>query len=103
MLSLDDVFNTEELAAWSNRVEAEIGKDPQYLCELKIDGVAIALVYRNGRLERAATRGDGRVGEDVTNNARTIDDIPEKNLTGTDEYPRACAPGGARRGVLPGG
>ncbi|QYL19824.1 NAD-dependent DNA ligase LigA [Mycolicibacterium pallens] len=86
MLSLDDVFNTEELAAWSNRVEAEIGKDPQYLCELKIDGVAIALVYRNGRLERAATRGDGRVGEDVTNNARTIDDIPE-NLTGTDEYP----------------
>ncbi|WP_425574833.1 DNA ligase LigA-related protein, partial [Mycolicibacterium pallens] len=84
MLSLDDVFNTEELAAWSNRVEAEIGKDPQYLCELKIDGVAIALVYRNGRLERAATRGDGRVGEDVTNNARTIDDIPE-NLTGTDE------------------
>ncbi|WP_396932060.1 NAD-dependent DNA ligase LigA [Mycolicibacterium sp.] len=86
MLSLDDVFNTEELAAWSNRVEAEIGKDPQYLCELKIDGVAIALVYRNGRLERAATRGDGRVGEDVTNNARTIDDIPE-TLTGTDEYP----------------
>ncbi|MCV7219230.1 NAD-dependent DNA ligase LigA [Mycobacterium crocinum] len=86
MLSLDDVFNTEELAAWSNRVEAEIGKAPQYLCELKIDGVAIALVYRNGRLERAATRGDGRVGEDVTNNARTIDDIPE-TLTGTDEYP----------------
>ncbi|AKK26995.1 NAD-dependent DNA ligase LigA [Mycobacterium sp. EPa45] len=86
MLSLDDVFNTEELAAWSNRVEAEIGRDPQYLCELKIDGVAIALVYRNGRLERAATRGDGRVGEDVTNNARTIDDIPE-SLTASEEYP----------------
>ena len=86
MLSLDDVFNTEELAAWSNRVEAEIGRDPQYLCELKIDGVAIALVYRNGRLERAATRGDGRVGEDVTNNARTIDDIPE-TLTASAEYP----------------
>ena len=86
MLSLDDVFNPEELAAWSNRVEAEIGRDPQYLCELKIDGVAIALVYRNGRLERAATRGDGRVGEDVTNNARTIDDIPE-TLTVSAEYP----------------
>ncbi|ORB57033.1 DNA ligase (NAD(+)) LigA [Mycolicibacterium rhodesiae] len=86
MLSLDDVFNTEELAAWSSRVEAEIGRDPQYLCELKIDGVAIALVYRHGRLERAATRGDGRVGEDVTNNARTIDDIPE-TLTASDDYP----------------
>ncbi|WP_431240644.1 NAD-dependent DNA ligase LigA [Mycolicibacterium aichiense] len=86
MLSLDDVFNTEELAAWSSRVEAEIGRDPQYLCELKIDGVAIALVYRNGRLERAATRGDGRVGEDVTNNARTIDDIPE-TLTASADYP----------------
>lgn len=86
MLSLDDVFNTEELAAWSSRVEAEIGPDPQYLCELKIDGVAIALVYRDGRLERAATRGDGRVGEDVTNNARTIDDIPE-TLTASEDYP----------------
>ncbi|WP_431235880.1 NAD-dependent DNA ligase LigA [Mycolicibacterium psychrotolerans] len=86
MLSLDDVFNTEELAAWSSRVEAEIGRDPQYLCELKIDGVAIALVYRDGRLERAATRGDGRVGEDVTNNARTIDDIPE-TLTASEDYP----------------
>ncbi|OYN82419.1 NAD-dependent DNA ligase LigA [Mycolicibacterium sphagni] len=86
MLSLDDVFNTDELAAWSNRVETEIGRDPQYLCELKVDGVALALVYRNGRLERAATRGDGRVGEDVTNNARTIDDIPE-NLTASKEYP----------------
>lgn len=86
MLSLDDVFNTEELAAWSTRVEAEIGRDPQYLCELKIDGVAIALVYRDGRLERAATRGDGRVGEDVTNNARTIDDIPE-TLTVSEDYP----------------
>lgn len=86
MMSLDDVFNTEELAAWSNRVEAEIGGDPQYLCELKIDGVAIGLVYRDGRLERAATRGDGRVGEDVTNNARTIGDIPE-TLTASQEYP----------------
>ena len=86
MLSLDDVFNTDELQAWSVRVENELGPDPHYLCELKVDGVAIALVYRDGRLERAATRGDGRVGEDVTLNARTIGDIPE-NLTETTEFP----------------
>ena len=86
MLSLDDVFDTEELAAWSVRVENELGPEPHYLCELKVDGVAIALVYRDGRLERAATRGDGRVGEDVTLNARTIGDIPE-TLTGTKEFP----------------
>lgn len=86
MLSLEDVFNTEELAAWSTRVETELGPDPQYLCELKVDGVALGLVYRDGRLERAATRGDGRVGEDVTNNARTIDDIPE-TLTAAEDYP----------------
>ena len=86
MLSLDDVFDTDELVAWSNRVENEIGVDPHYLCELKVDGVAIALVYRNGRLERAATRGDGRVGEDVTLNARTINDVPE-NLSASREFP----------------
>ncbi len=86
MLSLDDVFDTEELAAWSTRVENELGPDPHYLCELKVDGVAIALVYRDGRLQRAATRGDGRVGEDVTLNARTIGDIPEM-LTAADEFP----------------
>ncbi|MGI9162330.1 MAG: NAD-dependent DNA ligase LigA [Mycobacterium sp.] len=86
MLSLDDVFDTEELAAWSVRVENELGPEPHYLCELKVDGVAIALVYRDGRLERAATRGDGRVGEDVTLNARTIGDIPE-TLTGTKKFP----------------
>jgi DNA ligase (NAD+) len=86
MLSLDNVFNPEELAAWAIRTRTEIGDDAHYLCELKIDGVALALVYRDGRLERAATRGDGRTGEDVTLNARTIDDIPER-LTGSDEYP----------------
>lgn len=86
MLSLDDVFDTEELAAWSVRVQAELGPDPNYLCELKVDGVAIALVYRDGRLERAATRGDGRVGEDVTLNARTIGDIPEM-LTAAQGFP----------------
>lgn len=86
MLSLDDVFDTEELLAWFNRVENEVGADPYYLCELKIDGVALSLVYRDGRLERAATRGDGRVGEDVTLNARTIDDVPER-LNANDDFP----------------
>jgi len=86
MLSLDDVFAPEELAAWGKRVENEIGGDPNYLCELKIDGVAVSLVYRDGRLSRAATRGDGRVGEDVTLNARTIDDIPE-TLMPTGDFP----------------
>ena len=86
MLSLDNVFTPEELAAWSARIKGEIGDDAHYLCELKIDGVALALVYRDGRLVRAATRGDGRTGEDVTLNARTIEDIPEK-LTGIKEFP----------------
>jgi DNA ligase (NAD+) len=86
MLSLDNVFNAEELAAWTTRLRAGIGADEHFLCELKIDGVALALVYRDGRLERAATRGDGRTGEDVTLNARTISDIPER-LAGSDEYP----------------
>ncbi|OBH48443.1 NAD-dependent DNA ligase LigA [Mycobacterium mantenii] len=86
MLSLDDVFDRDELVAWSNRVENEVGKEPYYLCELKIDGVALSLVYRDGRLERAATRGDGRVGEDVTLNARTIDDVPER-LSDDADFP----------------
>ncbi|WAJ46784.1 NAD-dependent DNA ligase LigA [Mycobacterium sp. Aquia_216] len=86
MLSLDNVFSTEEFDVWAARIHAEVGSDVPYLCELKIDGVALALVYRGGRLVRAATRGDGRVGEDVTNNARTIDDVPER-LTASDDYP----------------
>jgi DNA ligase (NAD+) len=84
MLSLDNVFAPEELEAWAARVRNDIGRDPDYLCELKIDGVAMSLVYRGGRLIRAATRGDGRTGEDVTMNARTIDDIPEKLSKSTD-------------------
>ncbi|HEX2213513.1 MAG TPA: NAD-dependent DNA ligase LigA [Mycobacterium sp.] len=86
MLSLDNVFTPDELGAWAGRLKGEVGDDANFLCELKIDGVALALVYRDGRLERAATRGDGRTGEDVTLNARTIDDVPEK-LTGTKEFP----------------
>jgi DNA ligase (NAD+) len=86
MLSLDNVFSAEEFDAWAARVRAEVGDDAHYLCELKIDGVALSLVYRGGRLVRAATRGDGRTGEDVTLNARTIDDVPER-LTAAKKYP----------------
>jgi len=86
MLSLDNAFSSDELGAWAGRIHAEIGDSAHYLCELKIDGVALSLVYRDGRLTRAATRGDGRTGEDVTLNARTIDDIPER-LTASDDYP----------------
>lgn len=86
MLSLDNVFDSDELSAWAARIKGETGDAAHFLCELKIDGVALALVYRNGRLVRAATRGDGRSGEDVTLNARTISDIPEQ-LTQSDEFP----------------
>ncbi len=86
MLSLDNVFDVAELRAWATRVEAETGADLHYLCEVKIDGVALNLVYRNGRLERGATRGDGRTGEDVTLNARTIEDIPAE-LTPHENHP----------------
>lgn len=86
MLSLDNVFDYDELRAWASRVEAEAGANLHYLCEVKIDGVALNLVYEKGRLVRAATRGDGRTGEDVTLNARTIDDIPGE-LTATAEFP----------------
>ncbi len=89
MLSLDNVFSAEEFELWAARVRAEVGNDVPdvpYLCELKIDGVALSLVYRDGRLVRAATRGDGRTGEDVTLNARTIDDVPER-LTAGGGYP----------------
>lgn len=86
MLSLDNVFDADELRAWARRVEVEAGENLHYLCEVKIDGVALNLVYENGRLVRAATRGDGRTGEDVTLNARTIDDIPEV-LTPSDGFP----------------
>ncbi|SHT92442.1 DNA ligase, NAD-dependent [Mycobacteroides abscessus subsp. bolletii] len=86
MLSLDNAFSSEELRAWDARVRGDIGEEPEYLCELKIDGVALSLVYENGVLVRGATRGDGRSGEDVTLNARTIEDVPER-LTKSEKYP----------------
>ncbi|HKA97198.1 MAG TPA: NAD-dependent DNA ligase LigA [Streptosporangiaceae bacterium] len=82
LLSLDNAFSEEELAAWGTRVERLGGSGP-YLCEVKIDGLAVALVYRNGALVRGATRGDGSTGEDITPNIRTIAAVPMR-LTGTD-------------------
>ncbi|MDH5312979.1 MAG: NAD-dependent DNA ligase LigA [Actinomycetota bacterium] len=76
MLSLDNAFSFEELDAWAARVERAVGEEVRYACELKIDGVACALTYERGRLVQAATRGDGRVGEDITSNVRTVVGIP---------------------------
>src|SRR3984957_20674205 len=75
--SLDNVFSAEGLEGWTARAERLGGGGP-YVCELKIDGLAVALVYRNGRLQRAATRGDGVTGEDVTPNVKTIAAVPNK-------------------------
>ncbi|MCV2394051.1 NAD-dependent DNA ligase LigA [Actinotalea sp. M2MS4P-6] len=86
MMSLDNAFSAEELAAWAERVHRDLegaGEDLHWLCELKIDGLAIALLYEDGRLVRAATRGDGRTGEDVTLNVKTITGVPHR-LTGDD-------------------
>ena len=81
MTSLDNVFSKEELLAWVDRTIDRLGEDPGrggFVCEPKIDGLAVDLVYENGTLVRAATRGDGRVGEDVTANVRTIEAIPHR-------------------------
>lgn len=86
LMSLDNVFSLEELDKWLARAESLAGESVAasgYLCELKIDGLALDLVYRDGRLVSAATRGDGTVGEDVTANVRTIEAIPTR-LAGPD-------------------
>ena len=84
MLSLDNAFREQELAAWVDRIERDVGETVAvaYLCEPKVDGLAINLTYQDGRLVRAATRGDGRTGEDVTLNVRAIRDVPNE-LPGT--------------------
>ena len=82
LLSIDNAFSAEELDAWAARA-ARLGGGGPYLCEVKIDGLAVALVYRNGALVRGATRGDGTTGEDITPNVRTIDAVPAR-LTGPD-------------------
>ncbi|MFD4972381.1 NAD-dependent DNA ligase LigA [Streptomyces sp. NPDC058424] len=87
MLSLDNVFDDEGLAAWADRVAKDVGTTGHhFLCELKVDGLAVNLTYEDGRLTRAATRGDGRVGEDITPNVMTIAEIPHR-LNG-DRVPR---------------
>ena len=78
MMSLDNATSLEELLAWGKRMERYISGDVDYVCEPKIDGVAISLLYEDGRYVRAATRGDGSVGEDVTDNIATIAVIPER-------------------------
>lgn len=79
MLSLDNAFDEEELVTWAERVGRELeGVPHHFLCEHKIDGLAVNLTYEQGRLVRAATRGDGRTGEDITPNVRTIEDIPHR-------------------------
>ena len=77
MMSLDNVFDTQELAQWFDRVEKEIAQ-PQYLCEVKVDGLAINLTYENGVLVRGLTRGNGVTGEDVTLNVKTIRNLPHQ-------------------------
>ncbi|MGI8686190.1 MAG: NAD-dependent DNA ligase LigA [Acidimicrobiales bacterium] len=78
MMSLDNATSLDELVAWGKRMERFISGDVDYVCELKIDGVAISLLYEDGALVRAATRGDGRVGEDVTANVATVAVVPER-------------------------
>ncbi|MCW2508238.1 MAG: ligA [Modestobacter sp.] len=83
MQSLDNAFSSDELSAWAARADRDGAAGAGYLCELKVDGLAIDLVYERGRLVRAATRGDGTTGEDVTANVRTMPDVPQQ-LTGDD-------------------
>jgi DNA ligase (NAD+) len=78
MRSLDNAFSPEELRAWHERVVRVVGAGVAYACELKIDGVACALTYERGALVRAATRGDGVTGEDITANVRTVRDVPRR-------------------------
>jgi DNA ligase (NAD+) len=91
MMSLDNAFSADDLRGWAERVARDLGSgvdpaDVHYLCELKIDGLAVNLLYENGRLTRALTRGDGRTGEDITLNIRTLEEVPGE-LTGTAEFP----------------
>ena len=75
MMSLSDVFNEEEIIDFDKRIKKVID-NPEYVCELKIDGLSVSLIYENGKLVRGATRGDGTVGEDITHNVKTIKNVP---------------------------
>jgi DNA ligase (NAD+) len=104
LLSLENAYSPEELKAWADRVTDRLGRTPEFVCELKIDGLSVSLVYEGGRLVRAATRGDGTTGEDVTPNVRTIHAIPlelrtsekisEKGKKGVAEAAQARATSG---------
>ena len=85
MQSLSNTYSSEELGEWIERITREIGGEVEFVCELKFDGTAISLCYEGGTLSRAVTRGDGRRGDDVTNNVRTIGSVPMR-LRG-DDYP----------------
>lgn len=78
MLSLDNAFNAEDMQAFDKRIKERLGltRDVDYVCEPKLDGIAVSLLYRDGKLIRGATRGDGKVGEDISHNVRTIPSIP---------------------------
>lgn len=78
MLSLANAFNHEDLADFDRRIRDKVGDDIAYMCELKIDGLAVSLQYENGKYKQGATRGDGTIGEDITANLRTIRSIPMK-------------------------
>lgn len=92
MLSMEDVFSREEFHEWTERIaKLNDGRVPAWYAMLKIDGLAVSLVYENGVLQSAATRGDGAVGEDVTHNIRTIDAVPLALRTPSDEEVRAWA------------
>ena len=75
MMSLGDIFNEEEIRDFDEKIR-KVVKNPEYVCELKIDGLSVSLVYENGKLVRGATRGDGTVGEDITHNVKTIKNVP---------------------------
>ncbi|CAM4127909.1 MULTISPECIES: NAD-dependent DNA ligase LigA [Helcobacillus] len=81
MMSLDNAFSVEEIDEWAERTQKEAPGTPAFLTELKIDGLAVSLVYENGELIRGVTRGDGRIGEDVTANVRTIASVPQRLTT----------------------
>lgn len=83
LYSLDNAFDEDELTAWFDRVDKALGSLPRFLCEVKIDGLALDLVYRDGVLTSAATRGDGVTGEDITYNVQYIDAIPDRLATKT--------------------
>ena len=96
MMSLSNVFNEEEIRDFDNKIKKE-GINPEYVCELKIDGLSVSLNYENGILVSAATRGDGIVGEDITNNVKTIKTVPLKlkkpisiEVRGEIYMPRKC-------------